>query len=72
MWRAGAYCCATLTKDRRFRTLSLRPGLVPVTYPDGKIKIKEIKGANNPANFMTKAVGGAAFARDRAYALGMR
>ena len=42
-------------------------------YTDsGKVAIREIKGANNPANFLTKAVGGAAFARDRAYSLGMR
>ena len=42
-------------------------------YADtGKVKVKEIKGVNNPANFMTKAVGGASFARDRSYALGMR
>ena len=42
-------------------------------YADtGKVAIKEIKGALNPANFMTKAVGGACFARDRSYALGMR
>ena len=39
---------------------------------DGKLKIKEIKGALNPANFLTKPVGGAAFARDRSYALGMQ
>ena len=39
---------------------------------DGKISIREIKGTLNPANFMTKAVGGAAFARDRAYAMGLR
>ena len=38
----------------------------------GKLTIKEIKGVNNPANFMTKAVGGAAFCRDRNYALGMQ
>ena len=38
----------------------------------GKVAIREIKGAHNPANFLTKAVGGAAFARDRAYSLGMR
>ena len=38
----------------------------------GKLTIKEIKGVNNPANFMTKAVGGAASCRDRNYALGMQ
>ena len=36
------------------------------------LPIKEIKGVNNPANFMMKAVGGAAFCRDRNYALGMQ
>jgi len=38
----------------------------------GRIVIKEVKGGNNPANFMTKAVGGAAFARDRSFAMGLR
>ena len=42
-------------------------------YADtGRICIKEIKGGNNPSNFLTKAVGGSAFAQNRAYALGMR
>ena len=42
-------------------------------YKDvGRVVVKEIKGANNPANFMTKPVGGAAFARDRARVFGMR
>ena len=42
-------------------------------YTDSqKLVIKEIKGSLNHANFMTKAVGGSDFARDRAYALGMR
>ena len=37
-------------------------------YKDaGAIVVREVKGVNNPANFMTKAVGGASFARDRAY-----
>ena len=30
------------------------------------------QGSLNHANFMTKAVGGSDFSRDRAYALGMR
>jgi hypothetical protein len=42
-------------------------------YKDAnRLKVTEIKGANNPANFMTKPVGGAAFARDRSRAMGMR
>ena len=32
----------------------------------GSIVVREIRGARNPANMMTKAVGGAEFARDRA------
>ena len=38
----------------------------------GRISVHEIKGECNPANFLTKAVGGSAFARDRGYALGQR
>ena len=42
-------------------------------YKDaGRIVIKEVKGVNNPANFIMKAVGGAAFARDRGFAMGLR
>ena len=42
-------------------------------YKDaGRITVKEIKGINNPANFLTKPVGGAVFARDRSRAMGMR
>ena len=37
-----------------------------------KIVVKEVKGERNPSNFMTKAVGGAAYARDRAYVMGQR
>ena len=38
----------------------------------GRVAIKEVKGDSNPANFLTKAVGGAALARDRAFAMGQR
>ena len=42
-------------------------------YVDNKkIVVKEVKGERNPSNFMTKAVGGAAYARDRAYVMGQR
>jgi hypothetical protein len=39
---------------------------------EGKVKITQIKGVNNPSNFLTKAVGGAHFAKDRAYSMGLR
>ena len=39
----------------------------------GRIAVHEVKGGCNPANFLTKVVGGSAFARDdRGYALGQR
>ena len=38
----------------------------------GRLAVKEAKGEHNPANFLTKAVSGAAFARDRALAMGHR
>ena len=38
---------------------------------DGIIRLVPVKGTNNAANFLTKAVCGEAFARDRAYAMGI-
>lgn len=38
---------------------------------EGHVVLKAVKGALNPSNFLTKAVGGASFAADRAYALGV-
>ena len=34
------------------------------------VVLRAVKGSLNPSNFLTKAVGGASFAADRAYALG--
>ena len=38
---------------------------------DGRLVVILVKGVNNPANFLTKAVGGKPFAADRAYAMGL-
>ena len=38
---------------------------------EGRIRVELIKGSLNHSNFLTKAVGGAAFNADRAYALGI-
>jgi hypothetical protein len=38
---------------------------------EGRLVVVLVKGANNPANFLTKAVGGKPFAEDRAYAMGL-
>jgi hypothetical protein len=38
---------------------------------DGRLTVTLVKGALNPANFLTKAVGGKSFAEDRAYAMGL-
>jgi hypothetical protein len=38
---------------------------------DGRLVVVLVKGSNNPANFLTKAVGGKSFAEDRAYAMGL-
>ena len=38
---------------------------------EGRLKVILVKGCNNPANFLTKAVGGKPFAEDRAYAMGL-
>ena len=39
---------------------------------DGIIRLVPVKGTNNAANFLTKAVCGEAFIRDRAYAMGIQ
>jgi hypothetical protein len=38
---------------------------------EGRLVVVLVKGAHNPANFLTKAVGGKPFAEDRAYAMGL-
>ena len=38
---------------------------------EGTVAVKAIKGSDNHSNFLTKAVGGAAFAADRKFALGL-
>ena len=38
---------------------------------EGRLKVRLVKGVNNPSNFLTKAVGGKPFAEDRAYAMGL-
>ena len=38
---------------------------------EGRLAVVLVKGANNPFNFLTKAVGGKPFAEDRAYAMGL-
>ena len=38
----------------------------------GLLVLREVKGCMNHANFLTKPVGGAPFAADRAYAMGTR
>ena len=39
---------------------------------EGRFVVLPVKGSLNHANFLTKPVGGASFAADRAYALGTR
>jgi hypothetical protein len=38
---------------------------------EGTLKVQLVKGSLNRSNFLTKAVGGVAFNRDRAYAMGL-
>ena len=56
----------------RVRHIHRRWYFVRYHIDEGHVEVVRIKGEANRANFMTKAVGGAAFAADRAYALGIR
>ena len=44
----------------------------PDHVDEKRIQISLVKGSLNHSNFLTKAVGGAAYAADRGYALGER
>ena len=56
----------------RVRHIHRRWYFVRYHIDEGHVNVVRVKGCANRANFMTKAVGGAAFAADRAYALGIR
>ena len=51
--------------------MALRDALHQRYIKDGIIRLVPVKGTHNAANFLTKAVCGEAFARDRAYAMGI-
>ena len=56
----------------RTRHVHRRWFFVKVHLENGRLEVTQVRGCNNPANFLTKAVGGESFAKDRAYAMGMR
>jgi hypothetical protein len=65
-----------LTQDQaaaaRTRHIHRRWYFVTYHIEEGRLKLLQVKGSLNHSNFLTKAVGGAPFAADRSYAMGVR
>ena len=55
----------------RTRHIHRRWFFVRYHIDEGRVVVSQIKGSLNRSNFLTKPVGGAPFAADRAYALGI-
>tara|TARA_B110000046_G_scaffold176712_1_gene202677 strand:- start:649 stop:2127 length:1479 start_codon:yes stop_codon:yes gene_type:complete len=55
----------------RTRHIHRRWYFVAYHIEEGRVKLVQVKGALNRSNFLTKPVGGASFAADRDYALGV-
>ena len=55
----------------RTRHIHRRWYFVAYHIKEGRIALVQVKGALNRSNFLTKAVGGASYAADRDYALGV-
>jgi hypothetical protein len=69
----GARLIATdAASAARTRHVHRRWFFVRYYVEDGRLRVVQVKGCDNPANFLTKAVGGKPFAENRAYALGIR
>lgn len=67
--RLLAMDCAAAARTRHIHR---RWYFVRYHIDEKRMTVKLVKGSLNRSNFLTKAVGGAAFAADRAYAMGMR
>ena len=65
-----------LTQDQaaaaRTRHIHRRWYFVTYHIEEVRLKLLQVKGSLNHSNFLTKAVGGAPFAADRSYAMGVR
>ena len=65
-----------LTQDQaaaaRTRHIHRRWYFVTYHIVEGRLKLLQVKGSLNHSNFLTKAVGGAPFAADRNYSMGIR
>ena len=70
--RAARLIAEDCASSARTRHIHRRWFFVQFFITDGMVRIVEVRGTHNPANFMTKAVGGASFRQDRCYALGIR
>jgi len=68
--RGARLLVADCAAPQRTRHIHRRWFFVRHHAESGRLVVSEVKGANNPANFMTKAVGGASFNHDRGIALG--
>ena len=70
--RAARLIAEDCASTARTRHIHRRWFFVQHYINESIIRIVEVRGTHNSANFMTKAVGGVSFRQDRAYALGIR
>ena len=67
--RLLAMDCASAARTRHIHR---RWYFVRYHIDEGHLRVVLVKGSLNRSNFLTKPVGGASFASDRAYALGCK
>ena len=67
--RLLAMDCASAARTRHIHR---RWYFVRYHIDEGHLRVALVKGSLNRSNFLTKPVGGASFASDRAYALGSK
>jgi hypothetical protein len=70
--RAARLIAEDCASTARTRHIHRRWFFVQHYINESIVRIVEVRGTHNSANFMTKAVGGVSFRQDRAYALGIR
>ena len=68
--RGARFLALDCASAARTRHIHRRWYFVRHHVEEGTVVVKAIKGSDNHSNFLTKPVGGAAFAADRAFALG--
>ena len=70
--RGARLLVSDVASAARCRHIHRRWFFVRFFVDEGLVVIAPVKGCNNPANSLTKPVGGGPFARDRSYQLGLR